>query len=119
LEALAIRERTLLRDHVDIARSLSRLGNVYIAAGKLAEAEPVLLRAEAMYERLGQSAGVLADLARLYRQLGRLPEAEAFYKRNLARLDAQSPNDTELLRDLTNLGGLYADQGRFVEAERS
>lgn len=51
-QALAVRERTLGRDHIDVARSLDNLASVYRRQGKQRQAEPLLRRALAIRQRV-------------------------------------------------------------------
>ena len=44
-QSLAIREKVLGRDHVDVARSLNNLADLYQRQDRFAEAEPIYQRA--------------------------------------------------------------------------
>ncbi|KAL1893605.1 hypothetical protein Sste5346_006436 [Sporothrix stenoceras] len=58
------------------------------------------------------------SLASLYRDQGRLPEAEAMYQRALQGYEKALGSDhTSTLDMVNNLGVLYRDQGRLPEAE--
>ncbi|KAL5371635.1 hypothetical protein DPSP01_014120 [Paraphaeosphaeria sporulosa] len=60
----------------------------------------------------------LHSLGDLYRNQGKLAEAEAMYDRALqGREEALGARHTSTLDTVNNLGLLYADQGRLVEAE--
>ena len=74
--ALAIREKTLGPDHLDVAASLDNLANVYQAQGRYAEAEPLHKRSLAIREKtLGPDhldvAIALTNLALLCEALAR------------------------------------------------
>ncbi|KAH8749104.1 Tetratricopeptide repeat-domain-containing protein [Diaporthe sp. PMI_573] len=58
------------------------------------------------------------NLGNLYKNQGRLDEAEAMYGRALDGYEkALGPGHTSTLDTVNNLGLLYADQGRLDEAE--
>jgi CHAT domain-containing protein/tetratricopeptide (TPR) repeat protein len=106
---------------------LNNLAEVYSAQGRYADAEPVMLRAIAIYESssalltklLGDTypAGpMLGNLAEIYEAQGRYSEAEALFKRALT-LAEKDRDKTHLALALNNLAELYGRQGRFSEAE--
>ena len=111
------------REHPDVAIQLNNLAYLYRAAGRLAEAEPLLKEALAITERaLGREhpdiAISLNSLARLYRESGRYDEA------TLALKEAISISENMVGREhpavairLYNLGRLYSDMGRHDQAE--
>jgi tetratricopeptide (TPR) repeat protein len=115
---------------LELARSHSRLGMLYQAQGQLALAEAELRQAGALFKALpddmagAHSLLAEADAVRqnlvsvLYRR-GRLAEAEAVLRENVARLEASargSPGAAEhrvwLGRALTVLGAWLLDAGR-------
>jgi tetratricopeptide (TPR) repeat protein len=58
------------------------------------------------------------NLGDLYRNQGRLEDAETMYKRALAGYEkTRGPEHTSTLKTVNNLGLLYADQGRLKDAE--
>ena len=58
------------------------------------------------------------ELGRLYKDQGKLAEAEQMYKRALqGKEKAWGPEHMSTLNTVNNLGNLYADQGKLVEAE--
>ena len=64
------------------------------------------------------TAGLINDLAQLYRLLGRYAEAEPLYKRALAiREMALGPDHPDVGESLNNLALLYKTQGRYSQAE--
>src|SRR6185295_2128189 len=84
--ALAIRERALGADHVDIATSLSNLATARAAAGDLTGARPLLERGLSIWERtLGEDhldvASGLNALAALLDALGDASRARQLYER--------------------------------------
>ncbi|KAJ0348322.1 hypothetical protein COL154_013762, partial [Colletotrichum chrysophilum] len=60
----------------------------------------------------------VGNLGNLYKDQGRLKEAEAMYERALqGKEKALGPDHTSTLATVGNLGNLYSDQGRLKEAE--
>lgn len=58
------------------------------------------------------------NLGILYRDQGKLREAEDIYVRALAGSEkALGPEHTSILRTVNHLGNLYRDQGKLIEAE--
>ena len=88
--ALAIREKALGPDHLDVAQSLSSLAAIYVYQGRYADAEPLERRALAINEKaLGPNhpnvATSLNNLAELYYDdHGHWADAEPLHKRALA-----------------------------------
>ncbi len=79
--ALAIREKVLGPEHLDVATSLNNLAALYLGQGKYAEAEPLYQRALAIKEKtLGpedpEVALILGNYATLLRVLNRRAEAK-------------------------------------------
>jgi tetratricopeptide (TPR) repeat protein len=61
----------------------------------------------------------VSDLGNLYKDQGRLEDAERMFNRALAGKEkALGPEHTSTLRTVHNLGLLYAKQGRPEDAER-
>jgi tetratricopeptide (TPR) repeat protein len=121
--SLAIREKTLGKDHPDVATSLNNLADLYRDQGKYAEAEPLYQRSLAIREKV-QGAGhpdvatSLNNLAGLYDNQGKYGEAEALYQRSLAiREKALGPAHPDVATSLNNLAELYRNQGKYGEAE--
>jgi CHAT domain-containing protein/tetratricopeptide (TPR) repeat protein len=121
--ALAVRERALGANHVDVANSLANLGRLYYEQERYSEAEALYKRALAVSE-VGYSATPymftteLDNLARLYQDQGRFEDAEPLLKRSLEIWETQYGRDNPLVASsLSNLGGLYLSQGRYGEAE--
>jgi len=81
-------------EHPNTARSLNNLASLYDAQGKYELAEPLHLRALAIWEeQLGpehpSTAGSLNSLAELYRAQGRYELAEPLHLRALAIRERQ------------------------------
>jgi CHAT domain-containing protein/tetratricopeptide (TPR) repeat protein len=121
--ALAIVERTRGPNHLNVARSLNNLANLYHDQGYYAEAEPLHKRALAIREKaLGPNhvevAITLANLGNLYLERGRYAEAEQAYKRALAiREKALGANHSKVATLLLSLASLNGRQDRYAEAE--
>ena len=105
------------------AHALDHQGTELYRKGRYAEAEPLLKRSLAIYEKvLGPAdpdlSASLDNLARVYQDEGRYGEAEPFYKRSLAiRQKALGREHPEVAKSLNNLAVIYAKQGRYREAE--
>ncbi|KAK7177365.1 NB-ARC and TPR domain protein [Paraphaeosphaeria sporulosa] len=103
--------------------TLHKLGMLYAAQGKLAEAEAMYSRTLQGYEEaLGpkhtSTLMTVNNLGNLYADQGKLAEAEAMYSRALQGYEeALGPKHTSTLQTVNNLGNLYADQGKLAEAE--
>jgi tetratricopeptide (TPR) repeat protein len=112
--------------HADLVTSslLSSEAGLYLnLRGRYPEAEPLLLRALAIYEQhLGpehpDTATSLNSLATLYRNQGRYPEAEPLYLRALAICEQHlGPEHPDTALNFNYLALLYQNQGRYSEAE--
>ncbi len=123
VRALAIRERALGPDHLDVATSLNELAVLYEHQGRYAEAEPLYLGAIAIREKaLGPDdpdlAESLNDLAVLYQDQGRYADSEPLHLRALAiKEKTYGHEDRAVAVSLSNLANLYERQGRAPEAE--
>lgn len=106
-----------------LAASLERLAGFYYAAGRLAEAAPLLERSLAIREQSSgpadpETARVLNNLALIERAQGSLVAAEALLQRSLAiREQVFGPNHPEVAASLNNLALLLQAQGKFAAAE--
>ncbi|MBV9648315.1 MAG: tetratricopeptide repeat protein [Candidatus Eremiobacteraeota bacterium] len=122
LQALTIQENAFGSDHLDVARSLNALANVYIRQGRYAEAELLLTRALTAREKvLGPDhldvATILINLAIIYDEQGRYADAERLYARTLEiRERLLGPHHPEVAGALNNLANAYYEQGRYAEA---
>jgi len=119
---LAIQERVLGSEHIDIANLLNNLAAVHTHQGRINEAALRFERSLAVAEQaLGSDhpdiPGFLNNLANNYRSQGRLEEAEPLLKRVLAiERKTQGPDDPEVAEGLLSLASLYRDQGRNEQA---
>ena len=122
--ALAIREKALSPDHLDVAHSLNGLADLYKAQADHARAEPLYLRALAIRERaLGPAhpdvATTLNNLAGLYKAKSNYAQAEQLFRRALAmREKALGPNHPDVATSLNDFGELYKEQGDYTRAEQ-
>jgi tetratricopeptide (TPR) repeat protein len=108
---------------VAAARLLNQSGYYLKGRARYAEAEPLLQRALAIYEKAqgpdhADTATSLNNLAVLYDDQGRYAEAGPLYQRALAiREKVQGPDHPDTATSLNNLALLYSSQGRYAEAE--
>jgi tetratricopeptide (TPR) repeat protein len=128
-ERLVMHCRTLLsclRDHPlepKAARMMNCLALWLNNRAEPGEAEPLLRRALASYEKvLGPEhlsvAISLNNLALVYRAQGHYPQAEPLYQRALAiSQKVLGPEHSDVAQGLNNLAVLYGIQGRYAEAE--
>lgn len=87
------------------------------ALGRWAAAEAALAEVLGRYEDgHPRSASVLADLAELYREQGKLELAEDVHRRLQRIADLHGPVTQDIGIVQGNLGLLYGDQGRYPEA---
>jgi CHAT domain-containing protein/Tfp pilus assembly protein PilF len=123
LRVLAIREKTLSRDHPDVATSLNNLAALYQRLGRYADAEPLYQRSLAIFEKaLGHDhpdvEPLLNNLAEVYESQGRYADAEPFYQRSLAiREKVLGRDDPSVGIALNDLAELFRKQGRYADAE--
>jgi tetratricopeptide (TPR) repeat protein len=122
-EAFAIGEKTLGREHADVAARLVSLANLLRATGRYAESEPLLREAIAIEEKIiGREhptfAASLNNLALLLDDTGRYVEAEQLYREALAISEKTRGHEhPEVATRLNNLGTLLWQTGRHAEAE--
>jgi CHAT domain-containing protein len=123
--SLAVFERVLgagVNRDADYAGGLLNLGHLYVDEGRYAEAETIYIRSQSIYERNGddiQAGKVLTNRANSLRDQKRFTEAEATYKRSIAKLQSAFRNGDPLTTvTMSSLAVLYQAQGRFSEAER-
>ena len=122
--ALAIREKVLGPDHLDVAKTLSSLASLFYRVQNYPErAEPLLKRALAILEKnLGpedpEVAGMLNSLAGRLREQGKFTEAEPLFLRSLAiREKVLGPEHADFVKSLLGIASFYAEQGKYTEAE--
>jgi tetratricopeptide (TPR) repeat protein len=121
--ALAIRERELAADSLDVAECLYLLGRLYQNQGRYEEAEPLHHRSLDIREiALGPGhpdvASSLNSLATLYHDQGHYAKAEPLYRRSLP-IDEKvlGPEHPRVATTVNNLATLYEAQGKDAEAE--
>jgi serine/threonine-protein kinase len=120
-DALALRKQHAGTDSSEVADSLNRLGNIHRQFGRLAEAEPMLLRALDWRTRNGPVDADLADsynnLGLLQNDMGQYEEAESTLRRAIA-LHRQVAGDASnsVASPLHNLAIALRAQKRFEEA---
>ena len=121
--ALAIMEKSVGLDSVEMAPELSNLGALYERQLRYAEAEPLFKRALSVRERaLGQNhpdvGQSLNNLATAYEREDRHTESEPLFKRALAIYEkAAGPESPAVATLLSNLGQVYKSEGRDADAE--
>src|SRR6516225_3756793 len=127
--ALALREKVLGPDHLDVARSLSDLGILYSTDGDFGRAASLFRRALGIAASHHDSIimpGLLNNLGFLYFQKRKYAVSEGFFARAVAAVEKdRGPEDPDLVTMLSNLGTVYlanhqaraAAQGKRSEAE--
>jgi CHAT domain-containing protein len=119
-QSLAIREKVLGRDHVDVARSLNNLADLYQRQDRFAEAEPIYQRALSVRERTvgpdhPDTVASLNNLASLYQAQGRTSDALPLVERMMAGGRAQLGVALAVLLDAQKKRQMEADKA-FDEA---
>jgi CHAT domain-containing protein/Tfp pilus assembly protein PilF len=123
MRALAIMERTVGVDSVEIAPELNNLAALYQRQLRYAEAEPLFKRALTLSEKqlpanhpdIGRA---LNNLATCYEKQDRHAESEALTRRALALYEkAAGPESPAAATLLNNLGQIVKVQGRGDDAE--
>ena len=142
--ALAIQEKVLGPDHLNVGISLNNLARLYQVQGRYADAEQLYKRALAIQERaigpdhpnsstrdrrraegslqrielIANFGTSLNNLALLYHAQGRYPDAEALFKRSLTIQEkAVGPDHLYVANSLSGLAILYQTEGRYADAE--
>lgn len=122
-KSLAIREKILGPNHLNVATSLHNQAWLYFDLNKYAEAEPLNLRSLAIREEsAGPEHPVVASsylrLGHLYKEQGRYAEAKRAYERSLEIAQgALSPEHPYVAASLQELGRLNFIFGKVEEAE--
>ena len=123
MRALAIMEKAVGVDSVDIAPELNNLAALYQRQLRYVEAEPLFKRALALSEKqlpanhpdIGRA---LNNLATCYEKQDRHAEAEALTRRALALYEkVAGPESPAVATLLSNLGQIVKVEGREAEAE--
>lgn len=117
---IALENYRILGDPVGEADAAGHLGKALVDDGRGEEARAHLERAEELYARIGDSAGITLSVERIaahYLKAGAPQKAIDRYTAAIER--AQMEDDSALLRDLhQNMGRLLSGEGRHEEAER-
>ena len=122
-QTLAMRQKLLGNEHLDVAQSLNNLAVLYDNQGRYEEAEPLYKQALQMRQKLlGNEhldvATSLNNLAVLCENQGRYQEAEPLYKQALMMYQNLLGNEhLDVAISLNNLALLYKKQSRYEEAE--
>jgi CHAT domain-containing protein/Tfp pilus assembly protein PilF len=123
MRALAIMEKTVGVDSVDMAPELNNLAALYQRQLRYADAEPLFKRALALSEKqlpanhpdIGRA---LNNLATCYEKQDRHAESEALTRRALALYEKVAGPESPAVATLaSNLGQIVKVQGRYAEAE--
>ncbi|CAB4023367.1 Nephrocystin-3 [Paramuricea clavata] len=122
-QALAIKEKQLSPDNVNVALSYSNLGTVYRAKDELDQAKDYHERALAIKKK--QLSPDHVDVARsysnlgtVYRAKGELDQAKDYHERALAMKEKQlSPDHVDVARSYSNLGTVYRAKGELDQAK--
>jgi CHAT domain-containing protein/Tfp pilus assembly protein PilF len=124
--ALAAFENAFGPEHPDVALSLNGLALVYKAKGAYARAEPLFLRALAIYSKLaGRSAAAtknvattLNNLAELHKAKGDYTRAEPLYERALQiYVKVLGAENESVATTVNNLAELHRARGDYARAE--
>jgi CHAT domain-containing protein len=120
--ALAIQERTLGKDHVNLVFTLVPMARISAERGRYARAQRLLARSLSLIERAVGArhpfvAAALDELAASYQAQGLLKQAEPLRRRSLKiRKETLAEDDPELAHSLNELASLRAARGDLVEA---
>jgi CHAT domain-containing protein/uncharacterized protein HemY len=121
--ALALQEKALGAEGLDVAAVSESLGKLYTAAGNYDEAEPAYRRTLAIREKvLGPehqaTAQILFNLGNLYNKTATFGQAEPYYRRSLAiceKVLGEEHNDTAAA--LSGLTAFFVSVGKYDQAE--
>ncbi len=122
-KSLELCEKSLGREHPDVAVRLNWLASLYKSTGKYVEAEALYKRAIAIDEKMygkehKEVATDLNSLARLYDDAARYSEAEPLYKRVLEIREKVLGKEHKYVgENLHSLAMVYYMTGRYAEAE--
>jgi CHAT domain-containing protein len=123
LEAIAIREKVLGKQHSDYAGVLNNLAILYKSMGNYDQAEPLYLEAmETRKKALGKEhpnyATSLYNLALFFQDIGKYEKAEQLL---LEAKDifgkVQGKDNSDYAESLNNLASLYRSMGNYEKAE--
>jgi CHAT domain-containing protein/Tfp pilus assembly protein PilF len=122
-QALAIYEKALGPDRLEVAHAQNLLAVLYSVQSRFADAEPLYKQSLAIREKvLGPEhpdvARALGNLASLYSDEGRYADAEPLLKRSVAiQQKTLGADHAEVGDTLYNLAAVYQDEGRYADAE--
>jgi tetratricopeptide (TPR) repeat protein len=122
-QSLVIREKSLGKDHPDVAGSLNNLALLYYKQGKYAAAESLYKKSLVIWEAtLNKNhpdvATGLNNLAVLYCKQGKYLQAEPLYQQSLAIKEmGLGKYHPDVANSLNNLAALYDEQSKYAEAE--
>ena len=121
-ETLKLRERKLGPDHHDTLVSRSNLTAAYLAAGRIAEAEPLLRDSlERARKQFGpadpRTAGAMAQLGLNLIQQRQWSAAEPVLRECLAVREKIQPDDWSTFNTRSQLGGSLMGQKKYAAAE--
>jgi CHAT domain-containing protein/tetratricopeptide (TPR) repeat protein len=123
LESIAVRGKTLGREHPDYALTLNNLALLYRVMGQYDKAEPlyfeaIAVRGKALGREHPDYAQSLNGLAILYQEMAQLDKAEPFYLESKAiREKALGREHPDYASSLNNLAALYRRKGEYDKAE--
>jgi len=125
MKSVELRRADRETDPMELARSLSSLGNLLSQMSRFDEAEPLLreslaIRQSATSAQSPESADALLDLAMLVAQQkarSDSEDAEAFYREAIEIHRQHSSTRASLARGLHGLGGFLRSRNRLDEAE--
>jgi eukaryotic-like serine/threonine-protein kinase len=120
--SLAIKEKALGPDHLDVADSLNNLAIAHATEGSLEEAKGLLERALAIRERaLGPRhpdiAATVNNLANVHQVTGAHEEAKVHLERALRIWEELGPEHPRVAVSLGNLGSVHRVMGEYEEAK--
>lgn len=121
LKAVAIAQKALGQNHIDVAKSLNNLALAYYNKGEYSKAEPLLKRSLAIsQEALGKHplvVSILGNLAEVYRAQGDYASAEPLLKLSLEiREEKLGPEHPDVALSLNNLAGLLESKKDYAKA---
>ena len=122
-QALELSERALGADHPEIGNHLMMLGRVLVDRGEFESAAEYVERAAAIYGELESTnfnrIAAELNLATVYRETGRLDEAEVIYRGGVSRLEELvGPEHLASARARSLLALTLQARGELEEAER-
>jgi tetratricopeptide (TPR) repeat protein len=121
--SLAIREKVLGKEHLNVANSLNNLAGLCRSQGVSEQAKPLYERALAIKEKvLGKEhpdvANSLNNLAASYYYQGNYEQAKPLYERSLAiKEKVLGKEHPDVATSLNNLAELYRTQGAYEQAK--